>query len=92
MFDSLSLSCDTLSAGHFGAAHKATLLSTSDDQPTLRTVSVRVIGSHCSARDAVHMLRQACIMAQLSHDNVASVLGMTLSERPVTLCVLVTYS
>ena len=84
VFDSLSLSCDTLAAGHFGAAHKATLLSTSGDQPTLRTVGVRVIGSHCSVRDAVLMLRQACIMAQLSHANVASVLGMTLSEQPVS--------
>ncbi len=78
-----SLSSETLSGGHFGAVHKATLLSHSGG-PTLRTVSVRVVGSHCPEREAVQMLQQACIMAQLSHTNVATVLGMTLSQQPVS--------
>ena len=77
-----SLSCHTLSAGHFGAVHKATLLPLSSE-PLLQTVSVRVVGSHCPEREAVALLREACVMMQLCHRNVATVLGIVLSQCPV---------
>lgn len=82
-FDPHSLSCETLPGGHFGAIHKATLLLPTPEA-TLRTVGVRVLGSHCPEREAVWMLQQACIMAQLNHTNVATVFGLTLSQQPVS--------
>ena len=53
------------------------------NQPVLETVSVRVIGSHCPESEGITMLREAGVMSQLSHPNVATVLGMVLSEQPV---------
>ena len=62
----------------------ATLLPQSSE-PVLQTVSVRVVGSHCPEREAVTLLREACVMTQLCHRNVAMVLGMVLSQCPVIL-------